>query len=75
MSRTADETDRVRIPPRLYTRIVDDIYSYTKGLSDTGSELDRQGPYERLMVTPATVKEDGREDAHRQVAYHSTVHE
>lgn len=75
MTRPMDETDRVRILPRLYTRIVDGIYAYTKGISDGGTELEIQGPYERLMVTPATVREDGKEDVHRQLTYHATVYE
>ena len=73
MTKTVDETERVRIPPRMYTRIVDGIYAFTKGLSDIGNDVEIQGPYERLMVTPATVREEGKDDVHRQMTYHATL--
>ncbi|KAL4228427.1 hypothetical protein ACF0H5_011474 [Mactra antiquata] len=50
-----DTVDKPKINPRLYTRIVDSIYSYTKGMHEQQTRgQEAQGPYERLMVTPAT---------------------
>lgn len=75
MVRTMDESERLRIPPRLYTRIVDGIYAFTKGITDSSGDLEIQGPFERLMVTPATVRDTDKDDVHRQLTYHSTVME
>lgn len=62
-------TEKPRLHPRLYNRIVDSIYTYTKGIHDSSHEVERQGPYERLMVTPVTAKDDHKDDAHRHSTY------
>ncbi|KAH3730828.1 uncharacterized protein LOC127853560 [Dreissena polymorpha] len=71
MVRAQEEThaEKPRLHPRLYNRIVDSIYTYTKGIQDAGWETEHQGPYERLMVTPVTAKEETKDDIHRHVAH------
>lgn len=67
MARISEESGEKtpRLHPRLYTRIVDSIYSYTKGLHEHHRESAAHGPYERLMVTPVTVKEEVKDDVSR----------
>ncbi|XP_060557626.1 uncharacterized protein LOC132718038 isoform X2 [Ruditapes philippinarum] len=70
MTKTSEESDKTsKLHPRLYTRIVDSIYSYTKGLHEHNRSSDNQGPYERLMVTPVTVRDEGKDDVNRQLTY------
>lgn len=68
MSRSNEEPEKPRIHPRLYTRIVDSIYTYTKGINER-KEIEHNGPYERLMVTPVTVRDDVKDDVSRQPTY------
>ncbi|XP_052805709.1 uncharacterized protein LOC128235046 [Mya arenaria] len=60
-------SEKPRFHPRLYNRIVDGIYTYTKGLHDSPRQAEHPGPYERLMVTPVTAKEEVKEEAQRQI--------
>ncbi|XP_045209622.1 uncharacterized protein LOC123561371 isoform X2 [Mercenaria mercenaria] len=72
MTKISEESDKntTRLHPRLYTRIVDSIYSYTKGLHEPSRTSDNQGPYERLMVTPVTVRgEEVKDDANRSLTF------
>lgn len=70
MARNSEETEKSRLNPRLYTRIVDSIYSYTKGLHENNRVTASQGSYERLMVTPVTTKDDIKDDSHsRQLTF------
>ena len=70
MSKATEESDKTsKLHPRLYTRIVDSIYSYTKGINEHSRKSDNQGPYERLMVTPVTVREEVKDDVNRQLTY------
>ena len=71
MVRLPDESEKAKIHPRMYTRIVDSIYSYSKGkLNDDESSTTRSSkrghePIERLLVTPATAKDEVKDDYNR----------
>lgn len=55
---------------RLYTRIIDGIYAYTKGLNESPTHIEQCDPYERLMVSPVTVKEEVKDDnKNRRLTY------
>ena len=69
MLRPVEEFDRPKLHPRLYTKIVDSIYTYTKAVNDTSRTDTKQGLYERIMVTPVTTKDDIRGDLSRQVTH------
>lgn len=70
MTRISEESDKTtRLHPRLYTRIVDSIYTYTKGIHEHNRTTDTQGPYERLMVTPVTVKGEVKDDVNRSPTF------
>lgn len=76
MSKPHDDTEKSKIPPRLYTRIVDSIYSYSKGKvqdgeNSTARSSKRHDTLERIMVTPATARDDNnlKEDYHRHMNY------
>ena len=69
-----DDTEKQKLHPRIYTRIVDSIYSYSRGkyqdndnstVSTTRSK--RHEHRERLMVTPVTAREDIKEEYSRHL--------
>ena len=74
MSRPPDESEKSKIHPRLYTRIVDSIYSYSKGkLHDSESSTTRSSkrhePIERLLVTPVTSRDEIKDDYNRHMNF------
>lgn len=74
MSKPSEETDRSKVNPRLYTRIVDSIYSYSKGKffdseSSSTSTSKRHEPFERLLVTPVTARDEVKDDYNRHMTY------
>lgn len=74
MLRPPDEGEKSRIHPRMYTRIVDSIYSYSKGKlhdgeSSTTRSSKRNEPIERLLVTPATARDEVKDDYNRHMTF------
>lgn len=69
MVRIVEETDKHRFHPRLYTRILDSIITYTKGIHDSNTAIDQRGSYKRLLVTSVTVKENYMSDMSRQLTF------
>lgn len=74
MSKPSEESEKSHVNPRLYTRIVDSIYSYSKGKflesdSSTVSSFKRREPFERLTVTPVTVKDVVKDEYNRRMTY------
>ena len=76
MSKSSEETqtEKQKLHPRLYTRIVDSIYSYSRGkLHETDSSTNsttrsrRHNSHERLMVTPVTARDEIKEEYNRHL--------